>query len=203
MITEEQWQLAKEEFGEEAWKRVKVDFRWVIEYNFSSTGNYTVDCAVVNEIKGLVKYKPVTELIAHDKEFYGKNAFLIWEKSTTWRDCYRDHEQTSAPWLNLASNSGLYVDQYTQLRRKTSAALPFDLDRAKAGDVVEILCFRPNDDLTQPDIHEVIPAKELVDAYIEGDTILFNNDSLEAEIKHLRMKYPPKASHVHRKTEAL
>jgi len=75
--------------------------------------------------------KPLPELFAHDVKVYGDDAYLMWDIDTQW-----------VLKFNFSFNCNFTVecaltDGRSLVKRKASAYLPFCLDRAKAGDVVE------------------------------------------------------------------
>ena len=78
---------------------------------------------VQDEIGEFVDTLP--ELFAHDVEVYGNNAYQMWEQFHT----------PEGRWYSAGNNNFILFNQ--NVRRKTSAALPFDLERAKAGDTIE------------------------------------------------------------------
>ena len=63
-----------------------------------------------------------------DVERFGDGAYLMWEGYAGTIDGYDC-------WQDINNND--YWNYPTDIRRKDSAALPFDLERAKAGDTVE------------------------------------------------------------------
>ncbi len=77
---------------------------------------------------------------AQDVDDYGELAYLMWER--------RVHNATSIGLSThqeyIAIESNFYINEYgfdgaMTFQRKPSAALPFSLERAKAGDVVEAM----------------------------------------------------------------
>jgi len=123
MSIEQQVKEAIEEFGELAHERFVV------------AGIGFVDCKSNDDLTNpefFIQLKTPQELITHDVKVYGDDAYLIWE----WQ--YKDNGCPT--WKNNWSNCDRQLSFKSTLsyRRKTSAALPFDLERAKAGDVVEI-----------------------------------------------------------------
>lgn len=78
-----------------------------------------------------IQLKPLPELFEHDVSFYGADAYLMWEISLSDKDKFIDAtDNNDVLWALDSTNYDVI--------RKTSAALPFDLERAIAGDVVEI-----------------------------------------------------------------
>jgi hypothetical protein len=98
-----------------------------------------------------------------DVEVYGDNAIELWsyrhENSQEWRNCTQD--------INPSWDAQQFV-----YSRNESAALPFDLERAKAGEVVEWI------DNTGKWLE------------IDNDDLVY----LYGQENRLRMKYPPKAN---------
>jgi len=83
------------------------------------------------EFKTGLKLKPLPELFVHDIKIYDDNAYLMWESLVDTVD----DVATIIP----ESNTDFIEDmEYTdEIRRKTSAARPFDLEGAKAGELFE------------------------------------------------------------------
>lgn len=67
---------------------------------------------------------------------YGENAYLMLEKEYNGSDYTVDREQINGNQELIEIIEDNYFSHFTLLR-KESAALPFDLKRAKAGDIVE------------------------------------------------------------------
>jgi len=129
---QEQFQAAIEEFGEDAYKRFR-SFWYLAEDAESAEVIVSSNTQIAYWLNGVdtgVALNPPDQLIAHDIEVYGEHAYLMWEiaPSTT-----RDFETFAYNAMRFYVTNRDYI-----LRRKTTAALPFDLDRAKEGDVVEI-----------------------------------------------------------------
>lgn len=111
-------QAAIEEFGDCAHKCFEyADVGWS---NCSFNGYLSPDCFILRQ-------KPLYELFSHDFTVYGDKAYLMWqwqykdcEKQGDWLDC--DKPPSWKPSLNY--------------RRKESATLPFDIERAKSGDAI-------------------------------------------------------------------
>lgn len=160
MITQEQWQQAKEEFGSEAYKRFYNGCGILIEPLNNN------DC--IKHIDDML-FKPLPELFEHDVQVYGENAYLMWE----YKNVHFDE------WQPAESNLGLWLTLNCEHRRKTSAALPFDLERAKAGDVVEI--------------YDNNYWKKCQSKIFENRKYpLIQLDNISVSERFLRMKYPPK-----------
>jgi len=117
---EDDVKAAVEEFGECAFERFDVET--APKFWISSTNNSQL-------ITAFARLKPLPELFAHDVKVYGDNAYLMWywilhENDGISMD-FSDNEEVKNAW--------------TTVKRKTSIALPFDLELTKAGDVVEAL----------------------------------------------------------------
>ena len=122
MSIEDDVSAAIEEFGNDAYKR----------FYYRCFG-LTVGCesnAKMN-IMNDVFLKPLSELFSHDVSVYGDNAYLMWE----WQ--YKDNG--SPIWVDVwhSCDRPLAFKESLNYRRKNSAALPFDIERAVRGDVVE------------------------------------------------------------------
>ena len=113
-----------------------------------------------------IKLKPLPELFAHDVTVYGDNAYLMYVVDN----------------MDIDSNNHLLLllEHNRTLTRKTSAALPFDLERAKAGDVVWHIAGGNVTDIDIPD---------RADYAISG---VVNGISTTFYLPNLSMKYPPK-----------
>ena len=125
-IMSKELELAKEEFGDKAFKRFGFaymgDGRGLSNPLCNSDVEF-YDCPI----------RPLPELYSHDVEFYDDNAYLMWEYKqffggNDYADFLSDYEAS-----NIIGNTDYIV------RRKESVGLPFDLKRAIAGDVVEAL----------------------------------------------------------------
>ena len=119
----------------------------------------------------------------HDVADYGDNAFLMWK--LTYKDKYSpklDRNDDISHHLRLKP-------EYPIVTRKNSAALPFDLERAKAGD--EILAIDENGK-----IHRAIYQGyyEETSGVIIGLPDSDNERAANVCKSSLRMKYPPKAN---------
>jgi hypothetical protein len=177
MITQEQWEQCKEEFGEDAYKRL-IRIKDVLQ------SNETVEYLLSKGYGNTLGFQANNRLFAHDVEIYGKNAYLMWDGT-----------------LNITKIKIPIIDNdivyeclnghiKSQLYRKTSAVLPFDLTRAKKGDPIEIYNAFYNTWITPDTIKiELLDDLEVV-IYFEykgvGGLIVDGNDN------EARMKYPPK-----------
>lgn len=163
-----QVEQAIEEFGERAHERFMVE-------QLPITSNKHL--SLLLEFNSSLRLKPTHALVAHDIEVYGKQAYLMWEAEET-------HYSLRTVWLPATSNKNLLQHYKTNpewYKRKPSAALPFDLDRAKDGAVVE-----SKYGVTCKFIHEYeTTGLQRVCVHFEGDS----QNSLES-ITELRMRYP-------------
>lgn len=173
MSIEQQWQAAKEEFKDNAFKRVRI--KTVINTFLFPTSNPATESAIKHaEIEGNeIEFIPPPYLFAHDVSVYGENAYLMWG-SAEIEDAYK-----------FTENSGVekYLRHGVLVNRKKSAALPFDLERAKAGDVVESLWTHGEWDRYLTIIKE--------NCFIEKDKLI-HPDYGWIFVHDLRMKYPPR-----------
>jgi len=131
-MIEQQVKEAIDEFGELAHERFMVDNVDIVDNSH---------LLLILEYNRTLKLKPLPELFEHDVSFYGADAYVMWEwkisavfASQKWHavDCIGQHGN-----IYLKVSIG---DMALDHRRKTSAALPFDIERAIAGDAVGILC---------------------------------------------------------------
>jgi len=126
MSIKEQWQAAKNEFGEQAFNRFDsgafvLNSNAVIENIFSVVLHDDKD-----DNNDYLWLKPLPELYAHDDSYY-IDAFLMWQ----WR--YADG---SNDWTDCNKPLSFKTDK--EYRRKESAGLSFDSERAKAVNVMEL-----------------------------------------------------------------
>lgn len=130
MNIEQQWQAAKEEFKDNAFKRFKIYHHGYGELDAAS--NEQIESVIsqnpTRDFRDILKIKSLPELFAHDVEVYGENAYLMWEIK---------YSKIPIPSNDEIINALSAIGINKLLQRKKSAALPFDLERAKAGDVVE------------------------------------------------------------------
>ena len=168
-----------EEFGDDAFKR------FLIEINSSVWVNLKHNDQLVfwsNQKPKIVKIKPQLELFTHDVVVYGDNAHLMWTK-------YNPDKNKDQPWLSN-DDSCLLIGCFAQWqKRKTSAALPFDLERAKSGDVVEWFLYDGWKVINNAHYSQLGISK----MHGRIDIGFTGRDSKWVMEKHLRMKYPPKA----------
>jgi len=118
---EELVKAAIAEFGERAHERFEDN----LSFDYSSNSE------IYEHILD-VQLKNLPELFAHDVKIYGDNAYQMWQLS------HEDNEN-NGDYYWITCTITLDFNLPLKYRRKTSAELPFDLERAKAGDVVEAL----------------------------------------------------------------
>jgi len=172
MNIENSVKLAIEEFGIRAFERFNDAKGFIIE------SNDELDPSGWRILAGLrdIKIKPLHELFAHDVTVYGDNAYLIWEILST-----RGNGNNFA-WQPAISNKDFPCD----MRRKTSAALPFDIERAKEGDVVEIKRLSKEWGIFKPRGYSInLDSSGNVEFYDASGCSTVSP-------KHLRMRYPKK-----------
>jgi len=166
-MTSIEWNKLVIEFGEQAYKQVCIR---VPPNRFSFEDNFQVaTCEDFEEIESM----PLTELFRLDVEAYGDNAFLIYGYCHFEGDVINDFSFNSQI-LGLIESG--YSDR---LIRKQSAALPFDLERAKAGDIFEVKGI---------DNAWFVPSESE-----ESNSLITIFESCPNR-KDLRMKYPPRIS---------
>jgi hypothetical protein len=119
MNIEQQVQQAIEEFGELAHERFIVKTGYDEFYPHSNNEMYLYIDAI--------ELKPLPELFEHDVKVYGDDAYLMW--------IHELHGISNKP-INNDDIKTSFDFSSIIVTRKTSAALPFDIERAKAGDVV-------------------------------------------------------------------
>jgi hypothetical protein len=77
----------------------------------------------------------IQEQWGQDVKDYGGNAYLMWEFDSTHISC----EECFGRFITCSSNRGVNIlldSMNVEFKRKQSAELPFDLERAKSGDEV-------------------------------------------------------------------
>jgi len=123
-----------------------------------------------------IRPKHLPELFAHGVKFYGfEQEVKMWE--------FYSHPELE--WVNFGNCSyddALKTFDIFGVRRKTSAARPFDLEGSKAGDVVEVL----NPDCTW------ITCKYLYEYTDKRIVMMVGTLSEVVKKEDLRMKYPKK-----------
>ena len=120
---------AIEEFGDRAYERF-----YYFHFDTDSANELNDNNALLPISEGYgdrYKLKSLLELFEHDASFYGTDAYLMWDVDTQWILNF-----------NFSFNCNFTVEcalinNRPSVRRKTSAALPFDIERAISGGVVE------------------------------------------------------------------
>jgi hypothetical protein len=123
-------------------------------------------------------------LFEHDVSVYGDDAYCMWEYYD-W--LVRDNDGKRTYWNNFLSNKEVLNCGF-KIRRKNSAALPFDLTMAKSGNAFEV--FDRNPDTGWSDAIYVSVCE-----YDSSVTIVVrkkDNCKFRVYSNDLRMKYPPK-----------
>jgi hypothetical protein len=117
------WQMSKEEFADDAFKRFLLG-----KSGYELHHNSTIEHFAEFESDDFpFKLKPLNELYEHDVQWYGiKNAAKMWE--------WQSKEGVDRNWYTGTPN---FVEE-CNYRRKTSAALPFDLKRAQEGNPIQV-----------------------------------------------------------------
>ena len=175
-ITIKQWEQIVEEFRELAFERLTYTSNYQIMFFDEPMGfesNKHVELMFNDIPRVTVSLKPLPELITHDIEFYGlPNALLIWSFDKKILD---NPEQKNC---NFESITNELINNLHS--RKTSEAMPFDLERAMRGDVVEFngrRCY-------------------IVTNHDDNIKIRFDGDDgvtyLWVSASQLRMNYPPR-----------
>ena len=193
MSIEELWRLAVEEFGDRAHERFLLRHKKSTQdkwHDVTTNGVMPSDSSCVHYD---FKLKPIPALISHDIETYGDKAYLMWELCDA-RDLL-DAVSMDSP-ESLATNAKLCLDNpcILKLNRKKSAALPFDLERAQAGDVLEFTSafeFCPAKFISFSEASGLIEVQifcrtKVFDGYIDNVSPTYRHDTE----KDLRMKYP-------------
>ena len=158
-------QAAIEEFGEDAYKRF-THKGMAFNDEPCRSNEFLLRMLSVNN----VSIKPLPELFAHDVVVYGDNAYLMWLISE--RGIWCELQGGMLDTMNREPN---------RFKRRTSAALPFDLGRAMAGDVAEYFA----EDLVSRNGHWIIAENNIA-------ALLFKKDKNRDD---LRMKYPKTCNH--------
>jgi len=174
---EKEVKSAIDEFGGNAYKRFRVFLSSCEEDGVNGVGtwygfednDHFIMCPESFELK------PLLDLFSHDVTVYGDNAYLMWEHSL--------HGKSAELVSNNDALSSFESSKITVTRKK-SAALPFDIERAQAGDVIE----------TSSGKKEVVKFIDV--ASISQKMVLINHPRHKRQITSfdsLRMKYPKKA----------
>lgn len=188
----EQWKNAIEEFGNRAFERFDdndlsefLDSNEVTEY-YISLGHD-------------IKLKPLAELFKHDALVYGDDAYLMYKISLFGKHMFSDAKDNREIMWHFASSShdfNCFDYEKSNLQRKTSAALPFDLIRAKTGHIVEWFESISNNWITLESNAFIKYDSTLIE--VQGTTyasqVLFPYGLANIDIKDLRMKYPLKVN---------
>jgi hypothetical protein len=174
-----QWENAVKEFSKRAFER--FDDNDLFEFlDSNEVTEYYI------RLKHDIQLKPIGELFEHDMQFYGDDAYLMWKISLS--DKNRFIGATDNKDVEWALNSTNY-----DVRRKTRAALPFDLIRAKAGHIVEWFESISNNWITLDSNAFIKYDSTLIE--VQGITyasqVLFPYGLANIDINDLRMKYPP------------
>lgn len=165
-MNQTEWQQAKEEFGEQAYKRFETNTAGKWWANFESNEQLL---RLIGLPKSKVRYKSTQELFAHDVDVYGDNAYLMWECNWSLDD---------ESWIDANSNDDLSNRYANSKRRKQSAALPFDLERARKGDIIK---------------YQMMPEKtfRFVSMYDEEHVLINNGVQPVNDITHISLLYHP------------
>jgi len=174
-------QAAIEEFGDDAHKRFVIKRKAIKDGDMF--GSIIIDNADIlrakDDLTVSLELKPLPELFAHGVEFYGmENEILMWQISER------------GIWCNLQGEMPETMTQEPyRFRRKTSAdAMPFDLERAKAGDMVEWFFYDEWKVINNAHYSQIGISK----MHGRIDIGFTGRGSKWVMEKHLRMKYPPK-----------
>jgi len=177
-MTSKEWQDLVNEFGDDAFKRIGVTFMG------EGIGYSNPECNCHVEFYGS-PLRSLQELFKLDVETYGDNAYLMWLFGIDIADYGNNPEANpiiesfTAENNDDARESFLKADCY---KRKQSAALPFDINRAQNGDAVQVFI---NAELIDMDYKNFRPV---------GD---WDNFSFKFP-EDLRMKYPPRLDNENR-----
>jgi hypothetical protein len=122
MDIKQQWQDALHEFGDRAFERFIICLPDYYEHYLNSIGTWfyfksnqdLISCPDFNDIE----LKSMPELFEHDVSVYGDNAYLMWS-------CSIDRFI-----IDNDSVKDLLPGGFLNLTRKSSAALPFQVERA-------------------------------------------------------------------------
>jgi hypothetical protein len=172
----QQVQQAIEEFADDTYERFTDDKG----LRFSSNDELN------RELVGWcdIKTKPPSELFDHGVKVHGGDEYLMWETRLIYDNPLHNEYEWATANSNLTVLQAL-VSTGVDVRRKLSAALPFDLERAKAGDVVEELSL----------IGWSKCNKDFKRSWVRKNLVAFDDGCYSAiSISNLRMKYPKKAA---------
>ena len=161
---------AIEEFGDRAYER------FIDDKGFSFSHNDEI----LRELVGWcdIQLKPLLELFEHGVKFYGfEQEKQMWKFKGAGGDW-----QDMPDFVDYRGVLKGMTKKFYEHRRKNSASLPFDIDRAKAGDVVEIESNKSG--------YGWIKCKYLYE-YTDKRIVAVIGDLPEiVERNKLRMKYP-------------
>ena len=181
MVTKKDFDQIVEEFREEAHKRLYGSYLnndKLLPFLFVHNKN-VFDVMLRGECEVLLKSIP--DLIAHDIEFYGYNSYLMWKTKifgVGFVDC-----RTLRDVANYLPNG---LNPEGEIKRNISAALPFDLERAKSGDTIEV---QTRDDVWTDVTHIIFFEDYVCVACENGGKFKILEESYSY---YLRMKYPPR-----------
>lgn len=124
--------------------------------------------------------------LEQDLKGYGDKAYLLYEFQ---KDFYEDGVLVDQDWIPADSNYQVQEGlKFNCIRRKESAALPFDIERAKAGDAVEVLIGNEFKILfSENKGFKLNKSKTRVSVLRKTGSVL------KYKIDQLKMKYPPRA----------
>ena len=137
-------QAAIEEFCEEAYMRFEIS-TFLNEATPPDRFWFIPSRATFNKVLNdngrprHVRLKSLPDLFSHDVAVYGDNAYLMWSGSVTYDDAFGHFYEVNGVIFDNNAHvlSEFEVSTLDRVCRKTSAALPFDIERAKAGDIFE------------------------------------------------------------------
>ena len=183
-IAIEQWDQIVEEFGEDAYKRVRGEVGFGTKFNLRNNEN-ALDYIAKKTF--YVESRPIPESIAHDIEFYGEeNAKKMYSGGVSYDDT-SSGETIFSGYVEASELDGNLIDfphTVDAVWRKTSAALPFDLDRSVNG--ASIQCKMING--------EWLDCKFLKETDMSGTYLVIINDiNFLMKECDLCMKFPPRA----------
>jgi hypothetical protein len=178
----EQIKQAIEEFGDRAFERFTMRVAPHVSEQCDLDSNKDFDNYDLHDMQ----LKPLHDLFKNDSSVYGYDAYLMWE----WQNKPSDNIQT--PWRKFNFNLDCECEINnlnwefcgTNVRRKTSAELPFDLERAISGDDIEYNKLSG----------QWAVCKFIADCGDNGIKIQFKNQYHWCQYVYLRMKYPPKVN---------
>jgi len=177
---EDDVKAAIEEFGELAHERFTDDKGFLFESNGELNREIVGWCGI--------KLKPLSELFTHGVKVYG------FEQEVKMWEFYSHPELEWVSFGDCSYDDALKTFDIFDVRRKTSAALPFDLDRAnKLGDVVENYheTYKQWQVMSRSCIFEMKKyTNKVSEDYVRVQ--LCEGASIALKADNLRMKYPKK-----------